>query len=83
VAAKDVPDLSLSTEVWKCSIMEVQIHQSNVDNWNNVKCEASKHFRNKNKAYLKAKFEEFETNSMIKNIRDLYRGIYAFKKLPV
>ena len=69
MTAKDVPDLSLSSEVWKCSIMEVQTSQSNVDNQNNVKCEASRHFRNKNKAYLKAKFEEFETNSIIKNIR--------------
>jgi len=34
----------------------------------------------KNKAYLKAKFEELETNSKIKNIRDLYRGINDFKK---
>jgi hypothetical protein len=30
--------------------------------------------------YLKAKLEELETNSMIKNIRDLYRGISDFKK---
>ena len=32
--------------------------QSNVDNLNNVRREASRHFRNKKKAYLKAKFEE-------------------------
>ena len=32
------------------------------------------------KAYLKAKFEEFETNSKIQNIRDLCRGISDFKK---
>jgi hypothetical protein len=49
--------------------------QSNIDNLSNVRREASRHFRNKNKAYLKAKFEELETNSKIKNIRDLYRGI--------
>jgi hypothetical protein len=41
---------------------------------------ASRHFRNKKKAYLKAKIEELETNSKIKNIRDLYRGINDFKK---
>ena len=35
---------------------------------------------NKLKEYLKAKIEELETNSMIKNIRDLYRGISYFKK---
>jgi hypothetical protein len=29
------------------------------------------------KAYLKAKIEELETNSKIKNVRDLYRGINA------
>jgi len=54
--------------------------QSNVDNLNNVRCDASRHFRNKTKAYLKAKIEELETNSKIKNIRNLYRGINDFKK---
>jgi hypothetical protein len=39
---------------------------SNVDNMNNVRCEASRHFRNKTKAYLKAKIEELETNSKIR-----------------
>jgi hypothetical protein len=38
-----------------------------------------KHFRNKNKEYLKAKTDELETNSKI-NIRDLQRGINYFKK---
>ena len=32
------------------------------------------------KAYLRAKIEECEANSKIKNIRDLYRGINDFKK---
>ena len=32
------------------------------------------------KEYLKAKIDELETNSNIKNIRDLYRGISDFKK---
>ena len=54
--------------------------QSNLDNLNNVRHEANRHFRNKKKAYLKAKIEELETNSKIKNIRDLYRGIKDFKK---
>jgi hypothetical protein len=40
--------------------------QSNVDNLNNVRREASRHFRNKKKAYLKAKIEELETNSKMK-----------------
>jgi hypothetical protein len=54
--------------------------QSNVDNLNNVRRDASRHFRKKKKAYLKTKIEEIETNSKIKNIRDLYRGINDFKK---
>src|SRR5215831_21072735 len=54
--------------------------QSNVDNLNNVRRDASRYFRNKKKAYLKAKIEELETNSKINNIRDLYRAINYFKK---
>jgi len=56
------------------------LSQSNVDNLNIIKHEASKHFRNKTKEYLKTKIEEFEINSKIKNSRDLYRGIIVFKK---
>ena len=54
--------------------------QSNVDNMNNVRRNASRHFRNKKKAYLKAKFGEPETNSKVNHVRDLYRGINDFKK---
>jgi flagellar basal body rod protein FlgC len=54
--------------------------RSNVDNLNNVRRDAGRHFRNKKRAYLKAKIEELETNSKIKNVRDLYRGINDFKK---
>jgi len=54
--------------------------RSNIDNLNNARCDASRHFRNKKKAYLRAKIEELETNSKIKNIRDLHRGINDFKK---
>ena len=39
--------------------------QRNVDNLNTVRHEASRHFRNKKKAYLKAKIEDLETNSKI------------------
>ena len=53
--------------------------QRNVDNLNNVRRDASRHFRNKEKAYLKAKIEELQTNSKIKNIRDFYRDINDFK----
>jgi len=55
-------------------------NQNNVDNLNSVRRDASKHFRNKMQAYLKAKIEELDTNRKIKNIRDLYRGINDFKK---
>ena len=54
--------------------------QSNVDNPNYVRRDASRHFRIKKKAYLKATIEELETNSKINNIRDLYRGINEIKK---
>jgi DNA anti-recombination protein RmuC len=53
--------------------------QSNLDNLNNVRRDASRHFRNKKKTYLKTKFEELETNSKIKNIRYLHRVINDFK----
>jgi hypothetical protein len=55
-------------------------NQSNVDNLNNVRREASRHFRNKKKEYLKSKINELETKSKNTNIRDLYRGISDFKK---
>jgi hypothetical protein len=54
--------------------------QSNVDKLNNVRRETSRHFRNKKKAYLKAKIEELKNNRKIRNIRDLCRGISNFKK---
>ena len=54
--------------------------QGNVDNLNNVRHEASRHFRKKKKKYLKAKIQELENNIKINNIRELYRGISDFKK---
>jgi hypothetical protein len=53
---------------------------SNVDNLNNVSCEATRHYRNKKKENLQAKIDEIETKSKIKNIRELYRDISNFKK---
>ena len=47
---------------------------------NNVRHEASRHFRNKKKEYLKAKIDELVTNSKIRNFRDLYWVISDFKK---
>jgi len=54
--------------------------RSNVNNLNNVRCNASRCFKNKKKAYLEAKIEELETNSKANNVRDLYRGINDLKK---
>ena len=52
----------------------------NVDNLNTVRRETSRHFRKKKTEYLKAKIDGFETNSKMKKITDLYRGINDFKK---
>jgi len=46
-------------------------NQSNVDNLNNVRHEARRHFSNKMKEYLKAKIDELETNSKIKKYQRL------------
>ena len=54
-------------------------HQSNVYNVNNVSHKAIKHFRNK-KEYQKAKIDEPETNSTIKNISDMDKGFIDFKR---
>ena len=40
-------------------------NQSNVVSQNNVRCEASRHFRNKKEEDLKAKIDELETNGRI------------------
>jgi len=53
---------------------------SNVDNLHNVRHEATRYSAIKKKEYLKAKIEEIKTNSKIKNIRDMYRGISNCKK---
>jgi len=55
--------------------------QSNVDNLNNVGHEASRHFRNKKKAYLKAKIVELENNSKIKNIGACIRASVALRRV--
>jgi hypothetical protein len=39
-----------------------------------------RHFRNKKKAFLQAKIEELETNSKIKNVRDLYRALMTSRR---
>jgi hypothetical protein len=52
----------------------------NEDNFNNIKREASRHFRNKKREYLKDKINELESTSKNKNIIDLYRVINVFKR---
>jgi hypothetical protein len=54
--------------------------QINGDNLQNLRCDTSKTFRNKEREYLKGKINELETDNKKKNIRDLYRGINEFKK---
>jgi chemotaxis methyl-accepting protein methylase len=50
------------------------------DNLNNLRREASRHFRNKKRQYMKDRINELATNSKNKNISDLYRGINEFKR---
>jgi hypothetical protein len=45
----------------------------NWDNLNSIRREASRHFRNKKREYLKDKINERTTTVRTKNIRDLYR----------
>jgi hypothetical protein len=52
----------------------------NGDNLNSVRHEASRHFRNKKRGYLKGRINKLAMNSKNKNIRDLYRAINEFKR---
>jgi hypothetical protein len=52
----------------------------NGDNLNSARYEASRHFRNKRREYLKDKIKDLAMNSKSKDIRDLYRGINEFKR---
>ena len=54
--------------------------QSNGETLNKVRRDASRHFRNKKKGYLKAEILELELNCKTKNIRDLYRGINDIRR---
>jgi len=47
-------------------------NHSNVNILNNIRHTASRHYRKRKGEYLKAKISELESNSVIKNIRDLY-----------
>jgi hypothetical protein len=46
----------------------------------NIRCEASRHFRNKKRDYIKDIINELVTHNKNKNIRDLYRGLSEFQK---
>jgi hypothetical protein len=52
----------------------------NENNLRNVRREVSRHFRNKERDYLKGKITDIELNCKNKNIRNLYRAITEFKK---
>jgi hypothetical protein len=54
-------------------------NHGNVNILSNVRHSSSRHYRKKEGEYLKAKIYELETDSMINNIRDLYRDISDFK----
>jgi hypothetical protein len=58
----------------------LDLSEANEDNLSDVRREASRYFRNKEREYLKDKINELELNSMNKNIRNMYRGINEFKK---
>ena len=57
--------------------------QSNMQSLNNARREASRHTRNKTKEFLKAKIDEPGTNSQIKNVRDVYRGINDLRRVTI
>jgi hypothetical protein len=52
----------------------------NGDNLSNIRRETGRHFRDKKREYMKDKVDEHATNSMNKNIRDLYWEINESKK---
>jgi hypothetical protein len=54
--------------------------EANEGNRSEVRREASRHFRNKKRDYLKDEINELDGNSRNRNIRDLYMSINEFKK---
>jgi hypothetical protein len=54
--------------------------EANEVNLSDVRREAIRHFRNKEREHLKDRINELESNCKNKNIRELYRGINEFKK---
>jgi hypothetical protein len=54
--------------------------QTNGNNLKNIIYEASRHFRNTKREYLREKINEHETNRKNKNIGDLNKGKNEFGK---
>jgi hypothetical protein len=54
--------------------------QPNILDIVNIRREASRHFRNKKRDYLKDIINELVTHNKNKNIRDLYRGVSECQK---
>jgi hypothetical protein len=52
----------------------------NGDNLNNIRCEVSRHFRNKKREHQKNKINGLVISSKNKNIRDWYTGTHEFQK---
>ena len=78
-------------EVWKFHARKpwfTQAHPSHlymhasvhVTHDNNVRCSASRHFRNKKEEYVKATIDDLESNTKLTNIRDMCIVIGDFKK---
>jgi hypothetical protein len=75
-----VKNLGLSYQRSRLNAVVQKPSQSNVGNLNAVRRETNRQFRNIKKEYMKDETEELETNSRMKNIRDLYRCVNDFKK---
>jgi hypothetical protein len=56
-------------------------NQRIVDNLNNVRREASRHFRNNKKEYLKAKIHELQTNSKVTQSQTSIQASVALRRL--
>jgi hypothetical protein len=54
--------------------------QVNLDNLNNIRCQANRHYMNKKREYLKGKSNELVRSRRDKDIRNLYRRINEFKR---
>jgi hypothetical protein len=66
-------EINQITVIWDTS-------EINGDNLCNVRREASRHFRKKERKYIKDKINDLAINRKNKNISDLYRGIHELKR---